>query len=331
MADGAADIDARCPISGEPMAPWLHVPVDWRRESTSQPIDIHWCEASLFGQVLPRPTPEQVTEFYNIAYYTHTTDEEHLAAIEHPLSFGEKVMRYLAWRVDRSIDITPEWWCDTAGAGPLECCEIGCGNGSTLATLREQGHTVVGVEPDPQARAVVAEAGVEVYDGVAECLPDEVTSRRFDLIILSHVLEHFIDPVGGLNNVVALLKPGGRLFVEVPNALALGLKVSGVAWPILEAPRHLSFFTARSLTTICGQAGLVCEQVNHRCYCRQFFRERFDEELAISQALAQHDPSFAITPARLRMRYWKLLLLSAFAAPERKYDVVNVIARKPAE
>src|SRR3546814_547550 len=41
--------------------------------------------------------------------------------------------------------------------------------------------------------------------------------RRFDLIVASHVFEHFADPVGWLANAHRLLKPGGRIFLALPD------------------------------------------------------------------------------------------------------------------
>lgn len=41
--------------------------------------------------------------------------------------------------------------------------------------------------------------------------------RGFDVIVLAHVLEHMLDPVGALRAVLALLRPGGHLVLAVPN------------------------------------------------------------------------------------------------------------------
>lgn len=41
--------------------------------------------------------------------------------------------------------------------------------------------------------------------------------RRFDLIVASQVFEHFADPVAWLADAHALLKPGGRIFLALPD------------------------------------------------------------------------------------------------------------------
>jgi SAM-dependent methyltransferase len=41
--------------------------------------------------------------------------------------------------------------------------------------------------------------------------------RDFDLLVLSHVLEHMLDPVGALQEALTVLRPGGHLLLAVPN------------------------------------------------------------------------------------------------------------------
>lgn len=40
--------------------------------------------------------------------------------------------------------------------------------------------------------------------------------RRFDVVVISHVLEHIQDSVGALRNISALLSKGGKLIIAVP-------------------------------------------------------------------------------------------------------------------
>jgi 2-polyprenyl-3-methyl-5-hydroxy-6-metoxy-1,4-benzoquinol methylase len=44
--------------------------------------------------------------------------------------------------------------------------------------------------------------------------------NQYDYIFASHVVEHLIDPVGTLKVMHRALKPGGRIFIFVPNAKA---------------------------------------------------------------------------------------------------------------
>jgi 2-polyprenyl-3-methyl-5-hydroxy-6-metoxy-1,4-benzoquinol methylase len=94
----------------------------------------------------------------------------------------------------------------------------------------------------------VIAGGIDALDGQAAI---------FDVITLSHVIEHVHDVGGTLRACHRLLKPGGRLWLETPNVAALGHKVFGVNWRGLEAPRHLVLFSAPALKQLLQDAGFV--------------------------------------------------------------------------
>lgn len=64
-----------------------------------------------------------------------------------------------------------------------------------------------------------------------------------------HSLEHFRDPKKALMKVREILKPGGTLILELPNAAAVEAHVFGNTWWGWETPRHLYHFSPR---TICA-------------------------------------------------------------------------------
>lgn len=69
---------------------------------------------------------------------------------------------------------------------------------------------------------------------------------RFDLLIMSHVLEHFPDIHGTVGKCLSLLKPGGYLFVELPNSpLPEELSAGGIKNYLHGA--HTFNFTVKSL------------------------------------------------------------------------------------
>ena len=94
--------------------------------------------------------------------------------------------------------------------------DVGCGNGPTLRALAEAvpDWTLYGHEiSDAGAAALAAIAGFKrLYTGDPAGIDD-----RFDLITLSHSLEHIPEPVETLATLRSKLAPGGRLVVEVPN------------------------------------------------------------------------------------------------------------------
>lgn len=319
------------------MSHWLHVPGDWRRIDVQERYDLYWCEACRYGQLAPRPEANAVESSYRDAdYYTHgdlagsgrgSADAgEQAGKLQRIL---ERIRDHVAWRADFGRDLTKERVPELIGTGPLACCDLGCGKGGFVGLLAELGHDALGVEPDPIARKSGTDRGLKVLAGTAESLPVEICPETFDVVFMTHVLEHCLDPLAALENARRILKPGGRLIVETPNSNAAGLKAAGVAWPWLDVPRHLNFFTARSLQLACRKAGLVHERTEYRGYCRQFQRSWLANKEQIRQAFAgrDHHGRFAAR-ANVEARAWKLLLKTILATAERKYDSVRVVARK---
>jgi 2-polyprenyl-3-methyl-5-hydroxy-6-metoxy-1,4-benzoquinol methylase len=131
--------------------------------------------------------------------------------------------------------------------------DIGAGNGKFLAKARELGWEVVGVEPDPAAVAAARSLGLDVRKGDVESLVPEGSS--FDVITMSHVIEHLHDPRRVLDLAFSLLKPNGRIYIDTPNIDAFGHKRFGRYWRGLESPRHLVLFNWVSLEGLLRDVG----------------------------------------------------------------------------
>jgi SAM-dependent methyltransferase len=95
--------------------------------------------------------------------------------------------------------------------------EIGCGEGRAFELYPPAVEHVLGVEPDPAARAVAAEAAaaapvpVEVAEGFAERLP--LADGSVDVAVCVWVLCSVPDPAAALAEVRRVMAPGGALAV----------------------------------------------------------------------------------------------------------------------
>lgn len=93
--------------------------------------------------------------------------------------------------------------------------EIGCGAGWNLLPFHENGHHTVGYDFNQEYLAIGNHHGLRLQSGGLEEVL--VTGQTFDLVIMSHVVEHLHDPIAQMRQVALLLHPGGRLYVEVPS------------------------------------------------------------------------------------------------------------------
>ena len=92
--------------------------------------------------------------------------------------------------------------------------DFGGGFGGALAAFPDSERCVY--ELDPVAREHLATLDdVKVLGN--ELFSDDAYKSKFDLIILSHVLEHMRDPIFELERMQALLSPNGLIFIEVPT------------------------------------------------------------------------------------------------------------------
>ncbi|MFF8907563.1 class I SAM-dependent methyltransferase [Streptomyces olivaceoviridis] len=95
---------------------------------------------------------------------------------------------------------------------PADVLDLGCGTGSLSLLAVEQGHRVTGVDRSPamaeRARAKLAGRPAAILCGDAVAPP--VGERRFDVVLVRHVLWALPDPAGVLRHWRELLRPGGR-------------------------------------------------------------------------------------------------------------------------
>jgi SAM-dependent methyltransferase len=131
--------------------------------------------------------------------------------------------------------------------------DIGCSNGNLLKTAHgvRPGWELFGSEiSDHCKKEVLALPGVrDFYVGREIKYPS-----RYDLITMSHVLEHVQDPIAFLRPLSQRLTPSGRLVILVPN-----IRRNPVDLLIAD---HCSHFDENSLGRILIEAGLEIEQLS---------------------------------------------------------------------
>jgi len=117
-----------------------------------------------------------------------------------------------------------------------------------MAAMARRGFRVLGVDISPKAGNLVTKLGLPVL--VGEFLEVRLSQRAFDVVTMNHFLEHSFNPPKSLERAHALLKPGGRLVVGVPNFASWARLHFGSDWSDLEVPRHSFHFTPRGLVRL---------------------------------------------------------------------------------
>lgn len=142
----------------------------------------------------------------------------------------------------------------------LKLLDIGCSSGLFLDEARKAGYDVHGAELSPDtARFARSHFVLDVQTG--DWRDGGFEDASFDVITLFDVIEHVPDPLGELQAIMRLLKPGGVLLQSTPNIDGLFPRLSYLLanrldyWPHPEPPHHLYQFSVDTLTAMTGAAG----------------------------------------------------------------------------
>jgi SAM-dependent methyltransferase len=293
-------------------------PRDCQRPQDHRSYELYWCDACSFGQLQPRPSQAEADGFYE-NYYTHIPWE---AGARPRRAVFERVRERIAWSFDRGSDMDVGFIHRLVEGRPSRICDLGCGEGRLIAALRDRGHRVVGVEPDPVTLQLAAKRGLEVHRGHADNPPAALERGTFDVVVMCHVRQLCLDPARAIASARALLRPGGLLVCETTNNEAEGLRQLGACWRWLDMPRHVDLVTARSLRRVVAGAGLTVRRLDFTGYTRQFKRDWLEDE---ARKRAFLYPSQRRGRAWQALQAWLLLARTLLARPERKYDSVRVV------
>ncbi len=97
---------------------------------------------------------------------------------------------------------------------PKNVLEVGCGAGGILSVFKDNGCKVLGLDFDEDYLNSARKNGINVKNGSIDILEE---SDQYDLIILSHVLEHIAKPIIFLKKLSKHLNKNGLVFIEVPS------------------------------------------------------------------------------------------------------------------
>jgi SAM-dependent methyltransferase len=132
--------------------------------------------------------------------------------------------------------------------------DVGCSTGTLMGVASRRGWKVEGLERDPTtAEAAARRVGAVVH--CTETIGELPADRSYDLIVMSHVLEHVRDPAAALRDAHARLHAAGSLLIRVPNARSVASRSTGRLWPWFCPPIHLYYFDLGALTEVLHRTG----------------------------------------------------------------------------
>ncbi len=126
--------------------------------------------------------------------------------------------------------------------------DLGCGSGWFVNEMANGGWQSYGVEINEQAAKFAQQSkGLNIFCG---SLPEAgFPSAHFDYVRANHSFEHITSPDETLREIHRILKPGGKLFIGVPNIEGMNARIFRQYWWHLAAPVHAFSYSRR---TLCG-------------------------------------------------------------------------------
>jgi 2-polyprenyl-3-methyl-5-hydroxy-6-metoxy-1,4-benzoquinol methylase len=242
------------------MVDWLNgVPQSWGTRR---------CVSCGLAWLDPQPRAEDVPKLY-ASYYTHhanpptsyigrlqqETSASVLARLGYPVAASPKLIPRLLSRLPfaKRLALLSVLGLPPSSVGSL--LDIGCGNGEFIARMSSFGWTVSGVDLDSSAVSYAQSQGLNVRVGT---IADVEEHARYDVIVLTHVIEHVSDPVELLRECRKRLNPDkGQVIIVTPNINSLGHAWFKRYWRGLEIPRHFVLFSPEALRECAARAGLV--------------------------------------------------------------------------
>jgi 2-polyprenyl-3-methyl-5-hydroxy-6-metoxy-1,4-benzoquinol methylase len=205
------------------------------------------CNDCGYGVVNPVPSESELKKLYDCEEYFeenmgHNFDLNDKKKIEYEsVRYGKSFTRFLKGYLNEDREIL----------------EIGPGAGYGLLHFKKQGFKVYGVEPSREAvNFMTVKLGFEQSEILNQNYDKIDLEKEFDIIVLNHVLEHFIDIDLVFKKLYKNLKKGGILLVRVPNHDSYDRRIYGVTWPAY-LPFHIHYFSKNSLNNFFENYGFT--------------------------------------------------------------------------
>ncbi|MDI6840230.1 MAG: class I SAM-dependent methyltransferase [bacterium] len=140
--------------------------------------------------------------------------------------------------------------------------DIGCNIGLMVKETEKRGFDAIGIDIDEKAVEIARRESCNVNIGVPESM--NFLNNEFDVVLMNHVLEHILDVNCTLREVYRVLKPGGLLFLNVPNYAGLIARMMKERWLSLCPDEHVWQFEPNTLLPLLAYR---FEIVNIRTSC----------------------------------------------------------------
>ena len=207
------------------------------------------CELYYFAK---QPSKEFLDAFYTKKYFSKLEKKKVISLLK---------SRFATMRASSQYAYIQNHLSTAEGNSILE---IGSADGTFLSLFKKNGWHIKGIELNDY----MIKKAREKYNIVLEkihILDVDPEESSFDVISLSHVLEHMPDPVTILTHCKKLLKPSGLIFIELPYSPLSGDTTQEKLSEYLDTT-HLFNFRPKSMTKLITKSRLELISIDRFFY-----------------------------------------------------------------
>jgi len=225
---------AGCELCGAITARELYTATD-RLRNSDIPFSIVACAGCGVLRTLPEMSERELARYYPTDYWGDT---------------GEPADDWIKESQSEKTKFLAE-----CGLTKGRILDVGCGSGFFLRALDQIEWDRFGIETG-EAAATAANRAIgsgRVFAGTL--IESACEDEAFDVVTFWSALEHMNEPRANLIEARRIIKSGGTLIVQVPNAASYQARWFGGNWFALDAPRHRYHFTLQTLERLLSLAG----------------------------------------------------------------------------
>lgn len=238
-----------------------------------QPVSCEVCGAEDTCVVVPDdPVSIVRCNSCGLIYYNLRPTDEALREYYSAEADGTYTLNLHKWQHEVNSQMTQLWiedfnvleeWSSSLPSMPPRFLDVGCATGFQLLSAKRKGWEPVGIEPSELIAAWVKEQyGLDVVQGTfEEAAVATLPKESFDLILMSHILEHMPHPSRAVHAAFSLLKRGGLIAIYVPNGDGIQARNDFKKWEWKGFPDHLYFFTHPVLARLLTECGFRAESM----------------------------------------------------------------------
>lgn len=247
-----------CPICSSRNIKHKYTTKDVEYNVVDPEFDIYVCEECKTYFINPVPDENKISKFYNFSNYSsYGAYKEISPEIEYTriekwlinkriLTFKDRIL-FSAMGVDnRILDLLT--YMKSKQINFQNVLDVGCGSGFfikwLIKFLKIPKSRIKGIDIFPRVEKFGEILGIEMKCATSREYPES----GFDLITLSHVLEHEPKPKMMIKRIYDRLSKDGIFYLSVPNSRSLAARAFGKKWICHSVPRHVYNFSKKSIT-----------------------------------------------------------------------------------